>query len=130
MKGSESGLISDSIWEDLWTVKKWLSQGIGKISARYQSSYPKPRPSLAPSIRNRTCLLISPTQEDRLCGIEGRARNQCWSVKEVLHILSGCLQPCLSSRQTHAPCEIVICGQSDSTIFFPNYLINDTVFGK
>jgi len=58
VKRSERGLISDSTWEDMWTAKKRLSQDIGKISARYQSSYPTPRPSLEPSIRNTTRLSV------------------------------------------------------------------------
>jgi hypothetical protein len=133
VKGSERGLIWESIWEDLWTAKKWLNQDIGKISARYQWSYPTPRPSLEPSIRNKTRLSISLTQQDRQCtykfGIEGRERNHCWSAEEVLHILSVCLQPWLSLVRQCARAALN-CHLWPVPLyhFFSNYLINGTIF--
>ena len=64
------------------------------------------------------------------CNIEALSRNHFFVVKTVSITYSVCVCVALVIKHVMRMRRIVICGLLRSTIFFPHYLINGTIFVK
>ena len=70
--------------------------------------------------------------------IEERSCNHCccWKGINITYCVCVCMCVCvcvcvaLAVQQAIHMCHIMFCGLTHSTIFFPHYLINGTIFGK
>ena len=62
--------------------------------------------------------------------IEERSRNHCCSGKAIKITYSECVFVTLGIQHAKRMRHFIICGLSRSTIFFPHYLINCTIFEK
>jgi hypothetical protein len=62
--------------------------------------------------------------------IEAHSCNRCRSGKAIRITYSECAFVALDIQHAMRMRYIVVCGPSDSTVFFSHYLINSTIFEK
>ena len=64
------------------------------------------------------------------CDIETLSRNHCCSGKTISVICCQCVSVAIVMQHAMRMRHTVVCGLPRSTIFFPHYLINGTIFEK